>query len=212
MFPVCYTGPVYFCVLVAQLVDLQPCPTSGWNSRWFVFPFWKDPTNGAFGRFQAVSFSIGLPNRTKRWEEAFCFALSTSMDEVALSAAINACEKGWQWRCQREDVLFLSSEEHQSYSPLKKLKKAFKERYLKKLLPCTVIMSIHLYSSRVFFFLIFFLTDAFPSTIELSPGSRKLTESACPGGPSRDIEASLKTHTQRSAPKTPPNPSKWVVY
>ena len=79
------------------------------------FSFWKDPTNGAFDRFQAVSFSIGLPNRTKRWEEAFCFALSTSMDDVALSAAINACEKGWQWRCQHEDVLFLSSDEPQSY-------------------------------------------------------------------------------------------------
>ena len=46
------------------------------------------------------------------------------MDHVALSAAINACEKGWQWRCQHDDVLFLSSDEHQSYSPLKR---AFKK-------------------------------------------------------------------------------------
>eukprot|EP00434_Breviolum_minutum_P021510 symbB.v1.2.018982.t1/scaffold1531.1/size113404/1 len=36
--------------------------------------------------------------KVARWEEAFCFALSNTMDDVALSAAINACEKGWQWR------------------------------------------------------------------------------------------------------------------
>ena len=35
--------------------------------------------------------------RDGRWEHALSL-LGTSSDDVALAAAISACEKGWQWR------------------------------------------------------------------------------------------------------------------
>ncbi len=120
MFPVWYTGPLNFRV---WWLSRFPALSKKWMKLILMSFFWKDPTNGAFGRFQALSFNNGLPNRRKRWEEAFCFALSTSMDDVALSAAINACEKGWQWRCQHEDSFpFWAPTNIQAIHPWKELK------------------------------------------------------------------------------------------